>query len=134
MMDVDDAEVVAQVWAAFLAYEQALVAHDVDALNDCFWRDPRAVRHGLEGTQRGFEEIASWRRITDPVPAGRTLHDTVLTTFGPDVAVVDTKFTSPGRDVTGRQSQVWVRVDGRWLIARAHVSEIGAQIRELSFP
>jgi len=115
-------DVVAEVEAAFRSYEQALVAHDVDALNDAFVRDERAVRHGPDGSQYGYEAIAAWRAGSGRVPAGRVLFDTAVWALSRDVAVVGTEFGYPGSDVVGRQSQVWARTSGGWRIVHAHVS------------
>ena len=45
-MDLDLPDVVAEVRAAFDAYERALVANDVEALNALFRDDPRTIRFG----------------------------------------------------------------------------------------
>ena len=121
--EVDSAEVVAEVRAAFEAYEAALVAHDLPALDTAFWADPRVVRFGIADDQVGAEAIAAWRRAAGPVVAGRTLRDTTITTFGSDVAIVTTKFTDDAGGL-GRQSQTWMRVDGSWCIVGAHVSRV----------
>ena len=122
-LDVDRPEVVAEVRAAFDAYEAALVTHDLSALDDAFWADVKVVRFGIADEQQGSDEIAAWRRAAGPVTAGRVLRDTTITTFGSDVAIVTTKFTddAPG---LGRQSQMWMRVDGSWRIVGAHVSRV----------
>ncbi len=120
---MDRSDVIADVLAAFEAYETALVTHDLAALDDAFWNDPRVVRFGIRDDQVGAEAIAAWRRAAGPVTAGRVLHDTTVTSFGPDVAIVATKFTDDGPGV-GRQSQVWVRVDGSWRVVSAHVSRV----------
>ena len=122
-LHVDRPEVVAEVRAAFEAYERALVAHELPSLDGAFWDDPRVVRFGIADDQVGADAVAAWRRASGPVIAGRVLHDTRITTFGSDVAIVTTKFTddAPG---LGRQSQVWMRVDGSWRIVGAHVSRI----------
>ena len=109
------------VRAAFDAYEAALRVNDVDALNAAFWPDARAVRHGLEGSQYGYDEIAAWRRDAPPVPPGRSLRNTTFEVFG-EVVSVETEFAYDGSPVVGRQSQLWMRCADRWVIARAHVS------------
>lgn len=121
--EIDRPDVVAEVRAAFDAYEDALVAHDLDALDTAFWTDPRVIRFGVADAQRGPDAIARWRRASGPVAANRTLHDPQITTFGNDVATVWTHFTDAHRGI-GRQSQVWVRVDGAWRVVAAHVSRV----------
>ena len=53
----------------------------------------------------------------------RTLRNTIITTFGRDLAVANTESTRPGSDVIGRQSQTWVRMPEGWRIVAAHVSD-----------
>ncbi len=115
----------AELLAAFEAYERALLAHDVAALDRFFLASPKTVRYGVAEHQYGFEAIARWRRSSPPVDPRRTLEATVATTFGRDFGVVSTLFRrpdEPGR--IGRQTQVWVRTAEGWKIAAAHVSSI----------
>lgn len=123
-MEHNDPQVVAEVTALFLAYEAALVARDLDAMALAFDDAPDLVRFGINDEQRGPEALASWRESQAPLPPGRTRADTVVSTFGRDLAVVSTCFRYPGRPFVGRQSQVWVRIDGTWRIVHAHVSEL----------
>ena len=55
-LEIDRPDVVAEVHAAFLAYEVALVDHDLAVLDDAFWDDPRVVRYGTADAQRGPRE------------------------------------------------------------------------------
>jgi ketosteroid isomerase-like protein len=122
-IDLPDAR--RELLAAFQAYERALLAHDVEALDRFFLASPTTVRYGGTDHQVGFEAIARWRRSSPPVNPGRTLEGTVATTFGRDFGVVSTLFRrpdEPGR--IGRQTQVWVRTAEGWKIAAAHVSSI----------
>ena len=50
------------------------------------------------------------------------LRNTVISTFGRDVATANTEFVPTGSDAVGRQSQTWIRTDEGWRIASAHVS------------
>lgn len=122
-LDIDRPDVIAEVRAAFVAYEDALVAHDLAVLDTAFWDDPRVIRYGVADAQRGPREVAEWRRITGPVAPDRLLHDTQITAFGDDLAIVWTHFTD-ALDGIGRQSQVWARVDGDWRVVAAHVSRV----------
>ena len=123
-MDIDRPEVIAEVTAAFEAYERALVANDVDGILS-FFAD-RAVRFGIADQQAGIEEQARWRRAQGALPPGRRLKDTTVHAYGADSAVVTTLFGYPGSDVLGRQSQTWVRFPSGWRIVHAHVSEPAA--------
>ena len=131
-MVINQPEIVAEVAAAFDEYERALVANDIDTMNELFWDAPDVVRYGIGEVQHGGAAIRAWRASCEPVPASRRLHRTVVTTFGRDHATVSTEFTSDAKSLLGRQMQTWVRLgsaDGRWggwKIVAAHVSLIEA--------
>lgn len=116
---------IAEVTAAFEAYERALVADDVEGILAFF--APAAVRFGIADQQIGIEEQARWRRAQGGLPPGRRLKDTIIQGYGESVAVVTTLFGYPGSDVLGRQSQTWVRLPEGWRIVTAHVSEPARQ-------
>lgn len=125
-MERNDPLVVSQVKAAFLDYERALRDRDLSAMASYFDDSDQLVRFGVADMQVGAEELAEWRLGQPPIPEGRTLSSTVVSSYGTELAVVTTLFHYPNRDMTGRQSQTWVRQDGRWRIVHAHVSEIPA--------
>lgn len=120
-MERDHPDVVAEVTAEFIAYEQALVDNVVDRILGFFAAD--AVRFGFADQQAGLAEQGRWRRAQPPLPPGRRLKDTTIHTYGHSTAVVTTLFGYPGGDVLGRQSQTWVRLAEGWRIVTAHVSE-----------
>lgn len=120
--EIDRPEVVAEVRAAFEAYEDDLVANRVERLVEWFWDDPRAVRLGIDEELYGFEEIAAYRRSQAMATPPRSLRNTVITALGPDVATACTEFLPHGSDAVGRQTQTWIRTAGGWRIASAHVS------------
>ncbi|WFE39322.1 AtzH-like domain-containing protein [Micromonospora sp. WMMD998] len=122
-MEIDRSDVVAEVTAAFADYEQALVDGDADRICGWFWDSERTVRFGLADHQYGLDEQRKWRAAQPPLPAGRRLVDPMVTTFGPDLAVVTTRFGYAGTAATGRQTQTWVRLPAGWRIVTAHVSE-----------
>jgi len=119
-MQLDRPDIIAEVTAAFTDYEEALVAGDADRVVAFF--APAAVRFGVADQQYGLTEQLAWRRAQPPLPPGRRLKDTIVTTYGTDVAVVTTLFGYPDSDVSGRQSQTWVRLPPGWRIVTAHVS------------
>ncbi|MCU1350931.1 MAG: hypothetical protein JWM05_140, partial [Acidimicrobiales bacterium] len=55
---VDLPDVVREVRAAFEAYERALVANDLDALDEAFRVGPETVRYGVADEQYGSDAIA----------------------------------------------------------------------------
>ena len=120
-------EVVAELRRAFEQYEADLVVNDVDALIDWFWDDDRAVRYGIDEGHQGHAAIAEYRRSQAVATPPRSLCNTVITTFGRDLGTADTEFLPTGSDAVGRQSQTWIRVDGQWRVASAHVSWLGGR-------
>ena len=49
--DASEQAAVVEVRACFDAYEQALSANDVDAMDGWFWPDPSVVRFGIADRQ-----------------------------------------------------------------------------------
>jgi len=124
-MDVDLPDVVAEVRTAFEAYERALVANDVAALDAMFHNDPCTIRFGGTENLFGYGEIKAFRAVRPPEGLARTLSRTVITAYGRDTAVASTLFhraTMPGK--VGRQMQTWVRFPEGWRVVAAHVSVI----------
>jgi hypothetical protein len=126
MVQVNVSEVVAEVSAAFAAYERALLDNDIEGLNALFWRSELTLRYGVGEILYGHEQIAEFRRKRGAIDQRRTLRDTRITTFGRDLAVANTEFIPFGTDRIGRQSQTWVRTDTGWRIVSAHVSFLPA--------
>jgi len=121
-MDVNIPEVVAEVRAAFERYEAALDGNDVEVLDACFWRDPRVVRYSLTDNAYGFEAIHASRLARPKVDIRRALTNTIITTFGRDLATANTEFERLRSGRQGRQSQTWVRMPEGWRVVSAHVS------------
>jgi 1-carboxybiuret hydrolase subunit AtzH-like protein len=124
-MDIDRPEIVAELRAAFEAYEKALMTNDVAALNATFRDDPRTIRYGMAENLYGYAEISSFRAARSPAGLARNLSRTTVTTFGRDFGVASTLFerpTAPGK--IGRQMQTWVRFPEGWRVVAAHVSLI----------
>ena len=126
-MIVNDPATLAEVEAEFARYEVALVTNDVAALDEFFWRDPRAIRYGGGENLYGFAEIAAFRAGRSPAGLSRGLQRTVITTFGHDMATASTLFTrDSAAGKIGRQMQTWARMPEGWRIVAAHVSIIAA--------
>lgn len=128
-LQLDLPEVVAEVVAAFEAYEAALRANDVAALQAFFVSSPAAVRLGLAEHGFGMQSIAQQRHHLPKISAGRRLYNTVITTLGTQAAAVSTESSSPDSDHIGRQTQTWVRVPSGWKILTAHVSVVLPPVR-----
>ena len=122
-MEIDLPEVVAEVRKAFDAYEVALVNNDVDALNRMFRDDRRTIRYGVNEVLYGYDAIKSFRVARSPVGLGRTISQTVITTYGRDFATASTLYERPSAaGKVGRQMQTWVKFPEGWRVVAAHVS------------
>ncbi len=124
-MIVNDPEVLAEVQAAFDAYEAALMANDVAVLDGLFWASPHVLRYGVGENLYGHDEILAFRKARPGGSPQRRLTRTVITAFGRDHATANTEFAREGSSRVGRQSQTWARMPEGWRIVAAHVSLMG---------
>ncbi len=127
MPEIDIAEVVAEVSAAFQRYEVALNANDVAVLDELFWNNPLTLRYGIGENLYGYAQIAAFRSGRSPAGLARRIKATVITTYGRDMATANTLFerdSAPGK--IGRQSQTWMKTPQGWRVVAAHVSLIAA--------
>ena len=124
-MEINRPDVLAEVEAAFIDYERALVVDDLAVLDRYFLDRPETVRFGVAENLFGSDEIAAYRRRGPLAGPDRRLVRTVITTFGDDFATVSTLFRREGfAGRVGRQMQSWVRMQEGWRIVAAHVSII----------
>lgn len=124
-MQIDLPEIKAEVEAMFALYEKALTGNDVETLEALFWDSPLTIRYGGGENLYGMDAIRAFRRARSPIGLDRTLDQTVITTYGRDMATAMTLFmreNAPGK--IGRQSQTWVRLPEGWKVVAAHVSLI----------
>lgn len=110
----------AGLWAAFAAYEQALLGNDVEALDRLFAPGPETLRGDATGLLVGHDAISSFRRARGGAPARRIIH-THLREIGDRHALIVAVTELPDGG-TGLQTQVWERRDDGWAITAAHVS------------
>jgi len=122
MLEINIPEIVAEVTTVFMRYERALVANDVAELDALFWDSPHTLRFGIAENLYGHDAIASFRSGRPPIDLTRRLMNTVITTYGRDMATANTEFQRVGGTVPGRQSHVWLRTGQGWRVAAAHVS------------
>jgi hypothetical protein len=124
MHEINLPEAVAEVTASFRRYEKALVSNDVAVLDELFWTSPHTISYGVGENLYGIEAIRAFRGARSPHGLMRELRNTVITTYGRDLATANTEFTRPGIAKLGRQSQTWLRFPEGWRIVAAHVSLI----------
>ncbi|RLK52288.1 AtzH-like domain-containing protein [Microbacterium telephonicum] len=113
-------EIPADLLAAFEAYERAILANDLDALDAAFAPGADTLRGDGAGLLVGHDAISAFRGVRGGVPP-RTIERIEYRPLGDDVALLVSvsRFVGGG---TGLQTQVWQRLDGRWLITAAHVT------------
>jgi hypothetical protein len=124
-MPINDPEVLAEVEAAFAAYEAALMANDLDALDALFWPSELTVRIGPGQNLYGIDEIQMFRANRAGGSPKRKLLRIVITSFGRDFATANAEFLRVGATTPGRQSQSWVRFPEGWRVVSAHISMLG---------
>ena len=123
--DGDDAipgaeTVPADLLEAFTAYERAIMANDLDVLDAAFAPGAGTMRGDAAGLLVGHDAISAFRGVRGGVPP-RVIERIEHRALGPDAALLVSvsRFAGGG---TGLQTQVWERIDGRWLITAAHVT------------
>lgn len=121
---LDDPGVLAEVSAAFWAYETALMTNDVPTLVGFFWADERQTRYGIADRQLGHTEQLAFRHATPAPQFSRRLENLRICAFGPDHAVAQVEFVRSDSPLRGFQSQTWVRLAEGWRIVAAHVSMV----------
>ena len=119
---INSPRVLQQVTAQFYRYEAALTGNDIEVLDELFWHSACTVRLGAGENLYGIEQIQAFRASRPSANLDRTMHNTVITTYGDDFAVCSTEFTRIGSDKIGRQQQSWVRFPEGWRIVAAQVS------------
>ena len=125
-MKLNIPEVVAEATAMFNQYEQALVSNDIAVLDALFWDHPLIVRYGATENLYGIEAIRAFRTGRPTGDLARALTQTIITTFGRDLATANTEFRRLNSDSMGRQTQTWCRMPEGWRIVSAHVSLLGS--------
>ena len=124
-MLINDPDTVADVRAAFDAYEKALMENDLAALDALFWHSPSTVRIGPGQNLYGIDEIRAFRKNRTGGSPRRELLKEVITTFGTGFATANAEFQRVNSPAPGRQSQTWARFADGWKICAAHVSMLG---------
>ena len=123
-LEINLPDVLDEMTAVFARYEDALVNNRVEVLDELFWDSALTVRYGAAENLIGIDAIRAFRSARSAVGLARSLSNTVITTFGRDLATAMTEFQRAGQTRRGRQSQTWVRMPGGWRVVAAHVSVI----------
>jgi hypothetical protein len=117
-------ETVEEVRVKFEAYEQALIDKDVDVLDDTFWNSPYTIRYAMHEMGYGFDAIHAFRVARKPGPGTKERRIRLeILTLGNAIATVNLEYKVRGFELTGRQTQTWVKFPGiGWKVISAHVS------------
>jgi hypothetical protein len=123
-MRINDPETAAELQALYAQYETALVTNDAETLTRMFWASPHVTRFGMTENLHGIDEIIAFRKGRSPANLARNVRRMDIVTFGRDYGSITLEFerTVNGKTVSGRQTQVWVRLPEGWRIVAAHVS------------
>ncbi len=115
-----DAEMPADLFAAFEDYERAILSNDLDALDAAFAPGAGTLRGDGAGLLVGHDAISAFRSVRGGVPP-RTIERIEYRpiTAGAALVVSVSRYLGGG---TGLQTQLWQLIDGRWLITAAHVT------------
>ena len=125
MPTINDPVVIAEVTACCEAYERALVANDVAALQGFFWDSPLAIRFGLSEQLYGADAISAFRQNRVINFRNRRVFRFELLALGADtaVAMLEYEIEVAAGIRQGRQTQMWARFpEIGWRITSAHVS------------
>lgn len=120
-MTIDDPALLAEVTAAFHAYEAALMADDIAAMDALFHDAPTTNRFGVGEVLWGIEAIRDFRKGRGGSPQRRLGH-VAITVYGDRFATADAEFFREVAERRGRQSQAWVKFEDGWKVVSAHVS------------
>ena len=118
---IDDPVLLAEVTAAFQAYERALMADDIAAMDALFHDAATTNRFGVGDVQFGIDAIREFRKGRGGSPQ-RRLGRVAITVYGAACATADAEFFRENSPQRGRQSQTWVKFADGWKVVSAHVS------------
>ena len=124
-MTQNDAALVQELERLHDAYERALAANDVEALNAYFWDSPHVVRYGVAEQLYGTAELRAYRQGHTPPFTERRIARREISVFGSTFASVmsEIEMLIGGVRRSSRQSQAWVHIPAvGWRIVSAHVS------------
>lgn len=124
-MTIDDPQLLEEVTQAFQAYERALMADDVAAMDALFHDAPTTNRYGVGEVLYGIEQIREFRKGRGGSPQ-RKLGTVAITVYGDRFATADAEFFREKSDRRGRQTQSWVKFADGWKVVSAHVSLEGS--------
>lgn len=122
-MEIDLADVVAEVREVLDRYETALMTNDIPTLEAIFWDDPRTVRLGVGEILFGIDAIRRFRRAQTGGYQKRERLEVRITTYGRDFGVTNIVYRRVATGMIGRETKIFARIPGTgWRVVSAHVS------------
>jgi Asp-tRNA(Asn)/Glu-tRNA(Gln) amidotransferase A subunit family amidase len=112
--------ILTSVLDAFWAYEKALMANDLEALDALFTPGAETLRGDANGVLVGHDTISGFRKGRGGAPARTILHVEVREIS--DVAALVIAITQPLSGGRGQQSQLWSKGPAGWTVDAAHVA------------
>lgn len=104
------------------AYERALMQNDTGALAAFFREGPETVRMMTDAGLYGHDAITAFRAGRDVSDVAREITRRQVTALTPEIGVAVAEYRRRASGRRGCQSQTWLKEDGVWRIAAAHVS------------
>ena len=83
----------AEVQAVFVRYEHAVIHNELAVLDELFGDNSLTLRYGVAENLYGFKSIQDFRASRSK-GVERILKNTLITTYGNDVATANTEFQS----------------------------------------
>jgi ketosteroid isomerase-like protein len=120
-------------------YEEAFEAGDAKDLGELYWHDERLTvfwpepetAFRIDGWAQWQRYLAGFTALISQLPPGSMnlqIRQPTITVLG-DVAIVTSYWTGTmlmpelgGQVMQGRESQVWKKIDDRWVIIHEHTS------------
>ncbi len=119
---INATDALADLTAAFDAYEDALIHNKVSVLDALFWSYRLTLRFGAKENLSGADQIKAFRASRPTVGLQRKITDRPIVTFGSTTGVANITFKRTAKSRIGRQTQTWIKVAEGWRVVAAHVS------------
>lgn len=119
---INATDALAELAAAFDAYEDALIHNKVSVLDALFWSHPLTLRFGAKENLSGTDQIKAFRASRPTVGLQREIIDRPIVPFGSTTGVANITFKRTAKSRIGRQTQTWIKVAEGWRVVAAHVS------------
>ncbi|MFT4582853.1 MAG: hypothetical protein ACI915_000347 [Gammaproteobacteria bacterium] len=121
-MEINLADVHAEITDVFWKYTIALKTNDIDTVMSSFWNSAHTLRYGTGENLYGIDEIARFRNTQRGKPIELEITRLVITAFNRDFGTANCEMNRTDLGLACRMSHSWVRFVDGWRIVAAHVS------------